>query len=166
VVFQDETGFTLHPRVGRGWAPRGRRLWIPTTSQHRQRLNVSGWVAPLLGRYGRLQTERGNREGFLRALTQLYGRLHGDTIWLYVDRARWHQGTPVEEFLATHPRLRLDYLPPYQPGLNPQERIWRRVRYEATTNRWFDDLDLIWTTMRKTVRSWSSQKIRRLCNIT
>ena len=113
-----------------------------------------------------LQTERGNREGFLRVLTHLYSRLYGFTIWLYVDRARWHQGTPVEEFLNTHPRLRLGYLPPYQPGLNPQERIWRRVRYEATTNRWFDDLDLIGTTIRNTVGSWSSQKIRRLCNIT
>jgi hypothetical protein len=49
----------------------------------------------------------------------------------------------VEGFLKTHARLRLDYMPRYQPGLNPQERIWRRVRHEATTNRWFEDLDAI-----------------------
>jgi hypothetical protein len=61
VVFQDETGFTLHPRLGFGWAKRGKRLRIATTSQHRERLNISGWVAPGLGRQGRVRTEQGNR---------------------------------------------------------------------------------------------------------
>jgi hypothetical protein len=165
VVFQDETGFTLHPRLGRGWAKRGQRLRIPTTSQHRQRLNLSGWVAPLLGRQGMIQTARGDRQGFLKVLRHLYRQLQGYTLWLYVDRARWHQGGAVEEFLETHPRLHLDYLPPYQPGLNPQERIWRRVRYEATTNRWFENLGKTWSAVRKTLDSWSRLKIRRLCNI-
>ena len=110
MVFQDETGFTLHPRLGRGWAKKGRRLRIATTSQHRQRLNVSGWVAPLLGRYGMIQTERGDRQGFLQVLGHLYRRLKGHTIWLYVDRARWHRGEPVESFLKAHPRLHLDLL--------------------------------------------------------
>jgi transposase len=166
VVFQDETGFSLHPRLGRGWAKRGQRLRIATTSQHRLRLNVSGWVAPLLGRYGMVQTHKGDREGFLQVLSHLYRRLQGYTIWLYVDGARWHKGEPVEKFLNKHPRLRLSYLPPYQPGLNMQERIWRQLRYEATTNRWFDQLDLIWSIVQKTPRSWSRDKIRRLCNMT
>ena len=165
VIFQDETGFTLHPRLGMGWAKRGKSLRIPTTSQHKQRLNVSGWVAPLLGRYGFVRTERGDREGFLKMLHNLYNRLKGYTIWLYVDRARWHKGEPVELFLKTHKRLHLQYMPAYQPGLNAQERIWRQIRYEATTNRWFENLDMIWGTIQKTMRSWSPNKIRRLCNI-
>ncbi len=109
---------------------------------------------------------RGNRETFLQSLEHLYGRLRGYTIWLYVDRARWHKGPPVEKFLRTHRRLHLDYLPPYQPGLNPQERIWRQIRFEATTNRGFETLEDLWTTVQKTTRSWSPNKIRRLCNIT
>ena len=128
MVFQDESGFTPHPRLGRGCAKRGHRLRIPTATQHRQRLNLSGWVAPLLGRYAMIQTARGDHHGFLRVLQHLYGRLRGCTIRLYVDRARWHRGDPVEQFLATHGRLHLVYLPPCQPGLNLQERIWRRVR--------------------------------------
>lgn len=139
---------------------------IPTTSQHRERLNLSGWVAPVLGRYGMVRPPRGNRAGFLTTLRHLYRRLKGYTIWLYVDRASWHRGAEVEHFLETHPRLHLDDLPRYQPALNPQERIWRRVRYEATTNRWFETLDAIGVTIRKTTRSWSPQKIRRLCHIT
>lgn len=139
---------------------------IPTLSQHRERLNLSGWVAPLVGRHGMVRTPRGDRAGFLRILRHLYRRLQGYTLWLYVDRAGWHRGAEVERFLQTHPRLHLAYLPRYQPALNPQERIWRRVRYEATTNRWFETLDTIWETVRRTTHSWSPQKIRRLCHIT
>lgn len=166
MVFQDECGFTLHPRLGRVWALIGKRLKVPTTSQHRKRLNVSGWVAPLLGRAGMIQTERGNREGFLKVLRHLYSQLRGYTIWLYVDRARWHRGDPIREFLKKHKRLRIVYLPSYQPALNMQERIWRQIRYESTTNRWFDNLDAIWATVQRTLDSWSKHKVRRLCNIT
>jgi transposase len=113
-----------------------------------------------------VQTPKGDREGFLQVLSHLYRRLQGYTIWLYVDGARWHKGEPVEQFLKKHPRLRLNYLPRYQPGLNMQERIWRQVRYEATTNRWFAELDTIWSTVQKTTHSWSREKIRRLCNTT
>lgn len=166
MVFQDETGFTLHPRLGFGWAKRGKRLRIATTSQHRERLNISGWVAPMLGRQGKVRTEQGNTEGFLKVLQHLHRHLRGLTIWLYVDRARWHKGDLVRQFLRKHPRLHLEYLPPYQPGLNPQERIWRRLRYESTTNRWFETLEDTWATVDKTMRSWTREKIRRLCNIT
>ena len=166
IVFEDETGFTLHPRLGRGWGKIGRRLQVPTTSQHHNRLNIFGWVAPLLGRMGMLRCPQGNREGFLACLSQLYRRLRGYKIWLYVDGAKWHKGEEVWSFIRTHERIHLEYLPPYQPGLNAQERVWRQVRYEATTNRWFESLDGIWETVQNTTHSWTKVKLKRLCNIT
>ena len=115
---------------------------------------------------GMVQTERGDRQGFVKVLRRLCRRLQGYTIWLYVNQARWHRRDLVDHFLISHPRLHLEYLPAYQPGLNMQERIWRQVRYEATTNRWFEELDLIWDSIRKTMQSWSPTKIGRLCNVT
>jgi len=44
--------------------------------------------------------------------------------------------------------------------------VWRRVRYEATTNSWFPDLDATWARIRRTTRSWSPPKIKRLCHVT
>jgi hypothetical protein len=165
VVFEDETGFTLHPRLGLGWAKRGRRLKVPTASDHHRRLNLFGWVAPLLGRTGLIRTPSGNREGFLSCLQSLSRRLRGYSLWLYVDGAGWHKGPQIELFLQTHTRIHLSYLPSYQPGLNPQERIWRRVRYEATTNRWFENIESIWSAVQNTTHSWSPRKIRHLCQL-
>ena len=94
---------------------------------------------------------QGNREGFIACfLKDLYRRLRGYTIWFYVDRARWHKWEEVDLFVRTHMRLRLRYLPSYQPGLNPPELIWHQVRYEVTTNYWFETLDLSWDTVQRT----------------
>jgi transposase len=129
-------------------------------------LNIFGWVAPLLGKTGLIRHLQGNREGFLLCLRQLYRRLRGYKIWLYVDRARWHKGEDIDIFLENHRRLSIEYLPCYQPGLNVQERIWRRVRYESTTNYWFSTLEETWITASKTVHPWTPAKIKRLSNIT
>lgn len=99
-------------------------------------------------------------------LKALYRRLQGYRVWLYVDGASWHKGDEIRRFLHTHRRLHLEYLPAYQPALNPQERVWRRIRYEATTNRWFENLDAIWDTIHHTTHSWSPKKMERLCHIT
>lgn len=165
VVFEDETGFSLHPRLGRGWAKKGQRLRVATTSQHRQRLNLFGWVAPLLGKKGLTRAVKGNTDGFLEVLKHIGKKLSGYDIWLYVDRASWHKGDRVRLFLESHTAIHLEYLPPYQPGLNPQERIWRQGRYEATRNVWFYDLESIFEKFSGTVSHWSTKKIKRLCII-
>lgn len=153
----------MHPRLGRGWAKIGKRLRIPTNSQHHKRLNIFGWIAPLLGRVGMIKTPTGNREEFLGCLKDLYRKLRKYTIWLYVDQARWHKGKEIEIFIKTHRRLRIEYLPPYQPALNMQERVWRQIRYEATTSRYFENLDAIWDTVQHTAHSWTRSKIKQLC---
>ncbi len=166
IVFQDETGFSLHPRLGRGWAKKGQRLKVPTNSKHRERLNLSGWVAPLLGKKGLIRTARGNTEAFLEVLTHLSQKLKGYCIWLYVDRAPWHRGDEVKLYLQSHTEIRLEYLPPYQPALNPQERIWRQARYEVSKNVWFPDLDILCTKVTRRIHLWSQKKVKQLCIIT
>jgi len=165
MVFQDETGFSLHPRLGRGWAKVGQPFKVPTPSQHRQRLNLSGWVAPLLGRRGVIRTAKGDRQGFLKVLKHIRHRLKGYKVWIYVDRAPWHKGEEVRDYIRSEPQLRLRYLPPYQPALNMQERVWRRMRYEATTNRYFESLDDIWDALQTNSRRWSPNKVKQLCTI-
>jgi len=118
-----------------------------------------------LGKMGVLRCPKGNRESFLACLSQLYRQIQGYQIWLYVDVAKWYKGEEVWSFIKTHNRIYLEYLPPYQPGLNAQERVWRQVRYEATTNRWFESLDMIWKIVQDTTHSWTKVKLKHLCNI-
>jgi len=163
LVFGDETGFSLHPRLGRLWMKRGTRVQVPTKSQHRQRLNLFGWVEPLRGWYGFLRILKGNREGFLKFLHALHRRFKGWRIYLYVDRAKWHRGPEIDSFLSEHPHFDLEYLPPYHPKLNLVDRLWKQLRYETTTDKYFETINDIFCAIRKQQRHWKPQKIVSLC---
>jgi transposase len=122
-------------------------------------------VAPVLGRRGLIRTAKGDRQGFLAVLSHIRHRLKGFEVWVYVDRAPWHRGEEIHQYFRSHPQLHLMYLPPYQPALNAQERVWRQMRYEVTTNRCFEDLEAIWQEVRFNFRRRSPKKTKRLCNI-
>ena len=112
-----------------------------------------------------MRAAQGNTQGFLQLLRQLRHSWRGKSIHLWVDGAPWHKGSLVHKYLATHPNLRLEYMPPYPPRLNPQERIEHQVRHERTNNHWFPSLDETWKAIRDTSRRWSVDKVQRLCNI-
>lgn len=160
----DEAGFSLHPKLGLVWAKKGSKPKVPTASRH-QRLNLAGWVAPWVGWHGLMRIDKGNTDAFLLFLKYLHNRLKEFTVYLYADGPYWHKGERVREALKKHSNIHLEYLPPYHPELNPQERIWRLLRYEVTTNRYFPDIDAIETAVRKKQRHIKSDKIRSTCNV-
>lgn len=145
---------------------RGTRTQIPTASSHQKRLNCFGWVAPLQGWHGIVRIARGDTAGFVVLLRRLARRLAGWRIYLYVDGAAWHKGDAVDAFLADHPQIDLAYLPAYHPELNPVDRLWKVLRYEATTNRSFPTLEDVWAAIRRQQRRWSPQKIMSVCSVT
>ena len=66
----------------------------------------------------------------------------------------------LKNYLASHPDIHLEYLPPYLPCLNPQERIWHQVRHKRTNPGWFPSLDEAWKAIRGTSRRWSVEKAK------
>ena len=145
---------------------RGTRMRVPPASAHRQRLNCFGWVAPLQGWHGLLRIPRGNTAGFLTLLQSLGRRFADWRVYLYVDGAGWHKGEAVDAFLAEHPHFDLEYLPAYHPELNPVDRLWKVLRYQATTNHYFPVLEDLWQGIRRQQRRWSPQRIMSVCSIT
>jgi transposase len=163
LLFSDETGFCLHPKLGRVWAKKGSKPYVMTKSQHHKRLNVFGWVDPVGGKHGMLQQERGNTDGFLALLTHIIYRFKKVVIELWVDQARWHKGERVEKFLLHHKRLVINYIPTYHPELNFQERLWRTMRYEETTNTYYESFDDLVSSVFKKSQRWRPNKILSLC---
>lgn len=163
LLFSDETGFCLHPKLGRIWAKKGSQPFVLTKSQHHKRLNVFGWVDPIRGRHGMLQQEKGNTDGFLALLRNILYRFNGMMIDLWVDHARWHKGRRVEEFISQHSQLIINYIPKYHPELNLQEILWRTMRYEETTNTYYESFDELVSSVFKRSQRWKPNKILSLC---
>jgi hypothetical protein len=149
------------------WAKKGKKHQplVRTGSQHQNRLNVFGWVDPLYGRHRMIQCEKGNTDGFISVLMDIQRTFMGKTIHLWIDRARWHRGKRVDEFFHMHKQFTLHYLPAYHPELNFQESLWRMMRYEETTNVYFETMDKLISGVFKRSQRWKPKKIISLCHL-
>jgi len=165
IIFEDESGFSLHPKLGRVWAKKGSKPYVWTRSQHQKRLNLFGWVAPFQGLHGMMKRPKGDTDGFLHVLHGIVTRFKRAFIDLWVDRARWHRGERVESFCAAHRQLHVHYLPPYHPELNYQEVLWRTMRYEETTNAFFQTIEHLEVSVFKRSQRWKPKKIKSLCKL-
>ena len=69
-------------------------------------------------------------------LDEVARRYPDDNIVMIVDGAGWHKSND----LNLPENLRLLFLPPYSPELNPQEHLWDELREKYFHNRAFDSL--------------------------
>lgn len=164
VLFADEAGFSIHPKLGRVWVKKGTQPRVKTYSRHTQRVNVFGWVDPVSGRHGMMHADRGNTVGFIAFLKVLLFRQQG-RIELWVDHAKWHKGNKVERFCSVHNRLSIRYIPKYHPELNFQERLWKQMRYEETTNTFYENCQHLKNAIFNRSQIWRPKKITNLCKL-
>ena len=66
--------------------------------------------------------------------------LDEEKIYLVLDNAPYNRSRVVRD-LAARLEIRLLYLPPYSPNLNPIERLWKFVKQKVMANIYFPDLE-------------------------
>lgn len=134
IFFQDEAGVRSDFHAGTTWAPRGKTPIVPATGQ-RFGLNVASAISPR-GELRFMTFEgRMNGEKFIEFLKRL---LHNADrpIFLIVDGHPAHRARKVLEFVeATDGWLRLFFLPPYSPELNPDELVWNHLKNHGVGKR-------------------------------
>ena len=111
-----------------------------------------------------VRQEKGNTDGFIAMLKNILLRYQRVLIDLWVDQARWHKGRRITEFLSCYRRLAINYIPKYHPELNPQEMLWRTIRYEETTDTYYETFEELVLSVFKRSRSWKPKKITSLCH--
>ena len=128
----------LKPVIRRVWAPVGER---PTAHGHHrfEWLYVTAFVSPATGECF-WYVSNGVSKPFFEALLRLFAEEAGAgrdrVIILVLDNAGWH-GEPG---LAVPDGVRLVFLPPYSPELQPAETLWTLVD-EPIVNRHIPTLD-------------------------
>ena len=86
-----------------------------------------------------------------------------------IDNAKFHHARlhlAWRQAQAEH--LRLDYLLPYSPDLNPIERVGKLMRKLCIHDQYFPTLARLITAVEKQFTAWaaSNEDLRRLCSIT
>jgi transposase len=134
IVYVDQAAFYLLPGVVRTYAPRGQTpiLRAPKSYDH---LSVMSGVTEKGRLYVRYQEKAYTGEAVVDFLKHLLRHIPGKLLVVW-DGARIHWSAAVKTFLATIPdqRLHLVRIPAYAPELNPDEGIWRYLKYVELRN--------------------------------
>ena len=129
IYFGDEAGIRSDYHSGTTWAPVGQTPVVTSTGA-RYAVNMISAITPK-GKL-RFSTFTGTMDAavFIAFCRRL---LHDDTgpVFLILDGHPVHRSKAVKQFVGTtEGRLRLFFLPPYSPELNPDEWVWKNVKHD------------------------------------
>jgi transposase len=130
----DQSGFYLLPTVVRTYAPVGQ---TPILHEHLSRDHLSVISAITMeGKLLMMEQERSFKsQDVVCFLRHLLGQIPGKLLVIW-DGSPIHRGRAVKDFLASgaSSRLKLEQLPGYAPDLNPDEGIWKHLKYVELKN--------------------------------
>jgi transposase len=134
IFFGDEAGVRTDYHAGTTWAAVGHTPVVPAMGT-RESINLVSAISPkgklrFMVVPGKMTGEK--FVGFLKRL------MHGarNPIFLIVDGHSIHRAAVVKRYVqSTMGRLRLFYLPPYSPELNPDELVWNDVKSNGVGRR-------------------------------
>ena len=139
VYFADSTHPMLNPILASGWIKKGEEFSIKTNSG-RQRVNINGAVElaslDIIARTCDTVNQRSICD-LLRAIRRKNPDEHN--LYLVLDNAPYNRSGAVRK-LATQLNIKLLYLPPYSPNLNPIERLWKFMKIKIMANEHYDTI--------------------------
>ena len=137
-MFQDEAGFGRINKPKYCWCRRGIRPSVPCHHIREYRY-AYGAVEPLTGESCFLMLPYCNSVCMNIFLKHLSKQYPNEIILLCCDGAAWH----ISGTLIIPKNIRLYYIPPYTPEMNPIEQIWRELRRIGFRNEVFETLDKV-----------------------
>lgn len=140
ICFMDGVHPTHNVQPAYGWIQKGVRKEIPANSG-RSRINLSGVIDVIDHKVLVQEDKKLNAEAtisFFRKIEEAYPektRVH-----VFCDNARYYRNKTVNEYLKTS-KVRLHFLPPYSPNLNPIERLWKWMKERVIYNTYYSEFE-------------------------
>lgn len=150
-MFQDEGRFGLLGDPRRCWAPKGVRPVVGARLV-RQFTYAFSAVSPHDGVMDSLVLPFVNAETMSMFLTEVGSRHPNEFIVMVMDQAGWH----IAEALEIPANMRIVFLPPYSPELNPAEHLWKSLREDWFANTVFRNMKAVVGTLCKGIRALES----------
>lgn len=143
-MFQDEGRFGLLGQPRRCWAPRAVRPVVGARLE-RKYLYAFSAASPHDGVIDSLVLPWVNAQAMALFLAEVAQRHADESVLMVMDQAGWH----LARELSVPANVRLMFLPPYSPELNPAEHLWKSLRQDCFGNRTFASLDAVERTLVK-----------------
>jgi transposase len=148
IYFADSVHPQHQTQLTYGWILKGERKEIATTGRQ-YRLNFIGGICLNGHRFIYQQAAKVDADSIALFLLNLRKR-HPEKCWIHViwDNAGYHRDKGIMKF-AKDLAIKLHYLPPYSPNLNPIERVWKLMHERVTYNKYYESFsDFTGATVR------------------
>lgn len=137
ILFADSVHPQHQTRLAYGWIKKGVRKTEKMTACQK-RVNIIGALAIKRHQVTYQQVDWVNAESLKAFAQQLQADYpQASTIHLILDNAGYHKSKAFLEFIEKTP-IKIHYLPPYSPNLNPIERLWKIMHEQVTYNRYYE----------------------------
>jgi transposase len=136
LLFADELDIQLLPKSAYQWMKKGTQVEVMTPGKNEKRYWAGAWD----GRTGQVhhcvwaRKTNGLFRALLASVEMAYPARRYDRIYVVVDNYKIHKARAVEQWLATHRRVELVFLPTYCPKANPIERLFGDTHDKVTRN--------------------------------
>jgi transposase len=140
ICFMDGVHPTHNVQPAYGWIQKGVRKEVPANSG-RSRINLSG-VLDVINHQVLIQEDKTlNARATISFFQKIEGAYPGkNRIHIFCDNAGYYRNKVVTEYLQTS-RIKLHFLPPYSPNLNPIERLWKWMKERVIYNTYYREFE-------------------------
>ena len=140
IYFADSTHPQHNPVLSYGWIKTGEDVEIKTNSG-RKHLNISGAIEINSQDVITRSSDRVDAKSICILLKAIRGKNPFEkNITLIMDNAAYNRSWKVKA-LAKELKIKLFYLPPYSPNLNPIERLWKFMKKKVIYNKYYEKFD-------------------------
>ena len=140
LCFIDGVHPTHNVQLAYGWIKKGKRKEIPSNTG-RGRLNLSGMIDILTHKVLIREDTTLNTESTLQFFKKIENAYPTkNKVHLFCDNARYYKNRLVGEYLKSS-KIKLHFLPPYSPNLNPIERLWKWMKERVMYNTYYQEFE-------------------------
>jgi len=136
LYFQDESGISLTPVLGRTWAPKGKTPKVLVTGK-RGGFCVTSAISPAGKLIFRIEKKKVNADRHIEFIKKIMKQHPHRKIIVIEDSAPVHKAKKVDKFVEENKKkLAIYRLPSYAPELNPTEHVWAYLKaHELKTHQ-------------------------------
>jgi transposase len=139
VYFADSTHPMLNPVLASGWIKKGQDVVVKTNSG-RQRVNITGAIEITSLDVIARTSDTVNQSSICELLHAIRRKNPKEkNLYLVLDNAPYNRSFSVRR-LAKKLEIKILYLPPYSPNLNPIERLWKFMKKKVLANQHYESL--------------------------
>jgi transposase len=140
ICFIDGVHPTHNVQPAYGWIKKGEPKVIPANTG-RKRINLTGAI-DIFSYYVHIQEDKtlnaASTITFLQRLEEAYPTM--SQVHVFCDNAPYYFNKEVREYLKTS-KVKLHFLPPYSPNLNPIERLWKWMKEVVVYNTYYEEFE-------------------------